>query len=103
MVPIAQIQAYVRDVVRQFKPQKVVLFGSHAYGDPKADSDVDLLVIMEHSGRPPYQAARIMTSVRPTFPVDLMVRTPKRLKARLAMKDSFMTEIMRKGRVLHEC
>jgi uncharacterized protein len=102
MVPIAQIQTYVREMARQFKPRKVVLFGSHAYGKPSVDSDVDLLVIMPHSGRPPYQAAKIRTAVRAPFAVDLMVRTPRRLKKRLAMKDSFMTEIMQKGRVLHE-
>jgi len=102
MVPIGEIQAYVKELARQFKPQKVVLFGSHAYGIPGADSDVDLLVIMSHSGRPPYQEARIRTAVRAPFPVDLMVRTPGRLRKRLAMKDSFMTEIMHKGRVLHE-
>jgi len=102
MASIAQIQAYVSEVARQFKPRKVVLFGSHAYGYPGADSDVDLLVIMPHSGRPPYQAARIRTAVRAPFPVDLIVRTPGRLQKRLAMKDSFMTEIMQKGRVLHE-
>ncbi len=102
MVPIAQIQSYVRELARQFKPKKVVLFGSHAYGTPGIDSDVDLLVIMTHSGRPPYQAAKIRTAVRAPFPVDLMVRTPGRLQRRLAMKDSFLTEIMHKGRVLHE-
>jgi predicted nucleotidyltransferase len=102
MVPIAQIHAYVGELARRFKPKKVILFGSHAYGIPGADSDVDLLVIMSHSGRPPYQEAKIRTAVRAPFSVDLMVRTPQRLKKRLAMKDSFMTEIMHKGRVLHE-
>jgi predicted nucleotidyltransferase len=102
MVPIEQIQAYVKEVVRQFKPRKAVLFGSHAYGRSTADSDVDLLVIMPHTGRPPYQEARIRTAIRAPFSVDLMVRTPRRLQMRLAMKDSFLTEIIRKGRVLHE-
>jgi len=102
MVPIAQIQAYVDEVALRFKPEKVILFGSHAYGRPEADSDVDLLVIMAHTGRPPYQAAKIRTTVRAPFAVDLMVRTPRRLRQRLAMKDSFITEVMHKGRVLHE-
>jgi predicted nucleotidyltransferase len=102
MVPITQIRSYVREMARQFKPRKVILFGSHAYGNPGDDSDVDLLVIMPHSGRPPYQEAKIRTAIRAPFPVDLMVRTPVRLQRRLAMKDSFMTEIVRRGRVLHE-
>jgi predicted nucleotidyltransferase len=102
MVPFAQIQAYVREMALRFNPEKVILFGSHAYGHPEANSDVDLLVIMEPSGRPPYQEAKIRTTVCVPFSVDLMVRTPLRLRKRLAMKDSFITEIMRKGRVLHE-
>jgi len=102
MVPAAQIQAYVRDVVRQFKPERIILFGSYAYGNPRADSDVDLLVVMAHSGRPPYQEAKIRTALRAPFPVDLMVRTPERLRERLAMNDSFISEIVHKGRVLHE-
>jgi predicted nucleotidyltransferase len=102
MVPVGQIQAYVSEVVRRFKPEKVILFGSHAYGHPEADSDVDLLIIMPHSGRAPYQEAKIRTAVRASFAVDLMVRSPRRLRARLAMKDSFLTEIVGKGRILHE-
>ncbi|HXC02717.1 MAG TPA: nucleotidyltransferase domain-containing protein [Opitutaceae bacterium] len=102
MVPVAQIRAYAREVARRFKPEKIILFGSYAYGHPKADSDVDLLVVMSHSGRPPYQEAKIRTAVRAPFPVDLMVRTPKRLRERLAMNDSFLSEIVHKGRVLHE-
>ena len=102
MVPVAQIQAYAREVARRFKPEKIILFGSHAYGHPKADSDVDLLVVMAHSGRPPYQAAKIRTAVHAPFPVDLMVRTPRRLRERLAMNDTFISEIMHRGRVLHE-
>ena len=102
MVPVTQIQAYVREVAQRFKPEKIILFGSHAYGSPTANSDVDLLVVMSHSGRPPYQEAKIRTAVRAPFSVDLMVRTPRRLKERLAMNDSFISEIVHKGRVLHE-
>lgn len=102
MVSVAQIQAYASEVARRFKPEKIVLFGSHAYGHPEADSDVDLLIVMPHSGRAPYQEAMIRTTVRAPFSVDLMVRSPRRLRERLAMNDSFITEIMRKGRVLHE-
>jgi predicted nucleotidyltransferase len=46
-----EIQAFVNDLVTQFRPRKVILFGSYAYGDPNPDSDVDLLVIMRHRVR----------------------------------------------------
>lgn len=98
---VSQIETYAREVAKRFRPERIILFGSHAYGRPGPDSDVDLLVIMDHPGRPPYQEAKIRTTVRVPFAVDLMVRTPSRLKRRLSMKDSFITEIAHKGRVLH--
>src|SRR5665213_268423 len=102
MVPVAQIRAYAKELARRFKPEKIILFGSHAYGRPTADSDVDLLVVMSYSGRPPYQEAKIRTAVRAPFPVDLMVRPPQRLRERLAMTDTFISEIVHKGRILDE-
>ena len=50
MVSREQIQAFVDQVVRRFRPARVILFGSYAYGDPTEDSDVDLMVIMHHGG-----------------------------------------------------
>ena len=47
MIERNKIQAFVDEVVRQFQPERVVLFGSYAYGQPTEDSDVDLLVIMD--------------------------------------------------------
>jgi predicted nucleotidyltransferase len=43
-----QIQAFVDQVAQRFAPLRVILFGSHAYGNPTADSDVDLMVVMPH-------------------------------------------------------
>ena len=45
-VPLAVIQRFAPQVAEHFKPDKIILFGSHAYGQPHADSDVDILVIM---------------------------------------------------------
>ena len=50
-VPRRQIEAYCRVVAREFKPEKIILFGSYAYGRPTLDSDVDLVVVMPHRGR----------------------------------------------------
>jgi predicted nucleotidyltransferase len=102
MATLKQIQAYADEVVRRFHPEKIILFGSHAYGRPTRDSDVDLLVIMAHEGRPPEQAARIRDVVPAPFPLDLLVRSPQRLRERLGMNDYFMREIVDKGRSLHE-
>ena len=97
-----QIQAYADEVARRFQPEKIILFGSHARGRPASDSDVDLLVVMPHSERAPYQAAKIKAAVRAPFSMDLLVRSPQYLRRRLAMGDGFIREIVEQGRVLHE-
>src|SRR5437763_1612019 len=98
-VPMRAIRRFARQVAERFEPDQIILFGSHAYGEPHADSDVDILVIMptrnQHN-----QAARIRGAVEAPFPMDLIVRTPKSLAWRLAERESFHTEIMTKGKVL---
>lgn len=102
MVAARQIEEYVGEVVRQFRPERVVLFGSHATGTARQDSDVDLLVVMRHKGAAAEQAARIRCSVRAGFPLDIIVRSPAAIKERLAMGDGFIRDILEHGRVLHE-
>lgn len=97
-----EIQVFVDDVVDQFRPAKVILFGSYAYGNPTSDSDVDLLVIMRHRGPAPKVAARIMLVCPHDFPVDLLVRSPVEIQSRIRIGDRFLGEIMTKGIVLHE-
>lgn len=89
-------------VARQFKPQRIILFGSYAYGQPTPDSDVDLLVVMRHSKRNVEQAIEIRTKVDAPFPMDLLVRTPERVTERIELGDFFMREIVTKGEVLYE-
>lgn len=102
MIERNRIQAFVDEVVRQFQPERVVLFGSYAYGQPNEDSDVDLLVIMPHPGAGIEQAARIRQTIRAGFPMDLIVRSPAAIRKRVKMGDSFIGEILEKGQVLHE-
>lgn len=98
-----QIDAVVQRIVQQFNPEKVILFGSYAYGKPNADSDVDLLVVMESDERPARRTARVIGAVHgKTFPMDLLVRTPAEIAHRLAIGDFFIEEIMTRGKVLYE-
>jgi uncharacterized protein len=100
-VPRSAIRKYVRQVVDRFHPQRVILFGSHAYGRPIADSDVDLLVVM-----PAYdmvnQSIRIELAIPAPFPLDLIVRTPEFLAKRLTWNDWFHREIVERGLVLYD-
>jgi predicted nucleotidyltransferase len=102
MVDSKRIQALSNRIIAQFKPEKVILFGSHAYGNPGIDSDVDLLVIMKFDGKNAIKAAEILNTINPNFPVDLIVRTPDQVRERLSLGDFFIREILEKGTVLYE-
>jgi predicted nucleotidyltransferase len=100
-VPKTVIRRFARDVAEQFHPEKIILFGSHAYGRPHADSDVDILVIMPCRNEID-QAYKIRLAVERRFPLDLIVRKPHDMKWRLAEGDDFLLEIVSKGTVLYE-
>jgi len=102
MVRFKQIQDYGRRIGREFRAQRVILFGSYAWGKPKADSDVDLLVILPFRGKPAYKAVEIRLKVRTPFPLDLIVRTPEKVRKRLRLGDDFIREILEQGKVLYE-
>lgn len=91
-----------RRIGREFHPQRVVLFGSHASGTPGEDSDVDLLVVIPFEGKPPAKSVEIRLKINPPFPVDLLVRTPQAVQKRLEMGDQFMRDIIESGKVLYE-
>ncbi|HEY1343180.1 MAG TPA: nucleotidyltransferase domain-containing protein [Bryobacteraceae bacterium] len=95
------IRRFARDVAERFQPDKIILFGSHAYGTPHADSDVNILVVMPARNELD-QAVRIRLTVDYHFPLDLVVRTPNNLAWRLAEGDSFLHEVVNRGKVLHE-
>jgi len=97
-----QIQSVRDQIVRRFHPERIILFGSYAYGDPSPDSDVDLLVIMRFEGSSREQTARIRTHIDTPIALDLIVRTPDQISQRLAMGDFFMEEITKQGKVLYE-
>lgn len=80
----------VRQIAEQFHPQKIILFGSYACRVPWPESDVDLLVVMETPLREVEQAIQISQQIDYRFGLDLIVRTPTRLKERLEMRDWFL-------------
>ncbi len=102
VVSMQQIEEFGRRIGEQFKPERVILFGSYAYGTPTPDSDVDLLVVMPCTKKPAHHAAEIRLTVRAGFPLDLIVREPETVEQRVALGDPFLTEIAEKGRVLYE-
>jgi predicted nucleotidyltransferase len=99
-VPLSAIRRFARQVAERFGPDRIILFGSHAYGVPNVDSDVDILVVMPARNQLD-QAFKIRLAVPAPFSMDLIVRTPKKLKWWLDEGESFHTEIVSRGKVLY--
>src|SRR5688572_7825285 len=92
-VPKSAIRRFARQVAERFRPEKIILFGSHAYGKPDADSDVDILVIMPCRNTFD-QAVKIRWAIESPFAMDLIVRTPFDINRRLKDGDLFHTHIV---------
>ena len=97
-----EIKELSQQIAREFHPQKIILFGSYAYGKPAWDSDVDLLVVMPFKGRPNRQAVKIRSRIDTQVAFDLLVRTPQQITRRLAMGDLFIRDIFERGKVVYE-
>lgn len=78
-----EIRNYAQKIKGVFHPQKIILFGSYAYGRPTEDSDIDLLVIAEGKERSIEKAISIRQRLSAPFPLDLIVRTPQEVRTRL--------------------
>jgi predicted nucleotidyltransferase len=100
-VPMSAIRQYALEIAERYSPDKIILFGSHAYGTPNADSDVDILVVMPARNELD-QAVKIRRAVKRNFALDLIVRTPKNLAWRTREGDWFLREIVNRGMVLYE-
>lgn len=102
MVTREDIQATCDDIVREFSPLQVILFGSYAYGTPTEDSDVDLLVVMDiPESETRRQAIEIRKRIPRRFQMDLLVRSPEEIAYRVFYNDWFLREITERGEVLY--
>ena len=90
MIEAQAIQKLSDQIARVFHPERIILFGSYAYGTPTNDSDVDLLVVLQHQGKGSHKAAEILCYIRPSFPVDVLMRTLEQVQQRLQWNDFFV-------------
>jgi len=102
MPTLQDIQEVSRRIAAEFHPDRILLFGSYAWGVPSPDSDVDLLVILPFEGKAVAKSVEMRLKIRPPFPVDLLVRTPDRVRERLALGDPFIRGIVEKGKILYD-
>jgi predicted nucleotidyltransferase len=103
MIDKGRIREYAATIGNKFHPERVILFGSYARtAAATEDSDVDLLVVMEHGkARNIEQAIAIRLDTDAPFPVDLLVRRPAEVTERLASNDTFLRDVVENGEVLY--
>lgn len=102
MVAISEVHELARRIAEVFDPERIILFGSHAYGAPRDNSDVDLLVILPFEGSGFDKSLEILNRVDPPFSVDLLARRPDDTARRYAEFDPLIREALDRGRVLYE-
>ena len=103
-LPVARaLPLAVRRIVEALHPEKIILFGSYAYGKPTPDSDVDLLVVFDTlvARTERFLAVSELLSPRP-FPVDILVRTSQEIATAISKGDFFIKEIVDQGKLLYE-
>lgn len=97
-----QIEALSKQIAEKFSPEKIILFGSYAYGVPHDSSDVDLLIVMEFTGRKLEKRMEIWRQVQPTFATDLIIRSPSEMIWRYEQFDPLVRNAVDFGKVLYE-
>lgn len=102
MIDEATIRDLCNRITSEFDPERVILFGSHATGHPRPDSDLDLLVILPFDGSSFRKSLEILNRVDPSFPVDLLARTPEDTARRYRESDPLIREALDRGKLLYE-
>ncbi|MGA7579633.1 MAG: nucleotidyltransferase domain-containing protein [Desulfobaccales bacterium] len=102
MVDEHSIRKLCDHIVRDFQPERIILFGSYAHGNPTPDSDVDLLVVLPFEGKNLRKSLEILNRTNPRFPIDLLARRPDDTERRYREGDPLIREALDYGKVLYE-
>lgn len=98
-----EIKRITDTIVKKYKPEKIILFGSYAWGKPTKDSDMDLFII-KNTKKDPFrripEVRSYLFNIDRAF--DILVMTPEEVKKRLEMGDFFIEDIVNEDRVLYE-
>jgi uncharacterized protein len=102
-VPSRVICSIAARIAKNYQPEKIILFGSYAYGRPTPSSDIDLLVVMDAPLNEVETAGEILKGLPPQpFSIDLLVRSQEMIDNRIALGDWFLKEVTARGTVLYE-
>lgn len=103
MIGKDKISEIVNKIVSGYKPDKIILFGSYANGNPNEDSDLDLFVIKDSELPRPQRTAQVRKLIYGSMiPIDLIVYTPKEIEALKNNRHSFIFNILNSGKTLYE-
>ena len=99
-----ELQKITRKIVEKYKPEKIILFGSYAWGKPTEDSDIDLFIVKNSRKRKIDRERELRTVLfGNNFPaMDLLIYTPKEVEKRLFIEDFFVKQILSEGEILYE-
>ena len=100
-INLVEIQKVTEKIVRKFQPERIILFGSWAWGNPVPDSDVDLFVVKETCDTRRLAREIDMALFPRPFPIDLIVYDPDQVARREEMGDFFIHEVLSRGTVLY--
>ena len=97
-----EIKAQTNQIIDKFAPEKIILFGSYAFGKQTPESDVDLLIIVNSNKSLWALSSEISLALDHSFPIDILVKTQKQITKRLQWGDFFLKDIINSGKVLYE-
>jgi len=100
-----QLEEILKRIVNNYRPEKIILFGSYAYGNPTEDSDLDILVVVKSSNLLRYKRAREIRKFLwgiTDIPKDILVYTREEIDAWKEVKEAFITNAVKNGKILYE-
>jgi len=103
--PDRELKLIVRRIVEAYAPDKIILYGSYAYGTPGSDSDFDLLILKETTEPPRerrFVVRKAIWSLPTMIPVEPLVVTESELAYRLQIGDQFFQEIVNRGKIIYD-
>ena len=97
-----EITSIVEQIVKKYKPAKIILFGSAARGefDPEK-SDLDFFVVKNDKRKKFKRMQTLYQLVQKNLPADFIVYTPKEVAERSKLGDPFILSILREGKILY--
>ncbi|MEA1962739.1 MAG: nucleotidyltransferase domain-containing protein [Patescibacteria group bacterium] len=97
-----EIQRITNQIKKKYKPEKIILFGSCAWGKPNKDSDVDLFIVKKTKEVRTKRHLKVDRMLLDRIiPLDILVYTPEEIKERILLGDFFIKNIMRQGKILY--